>query len=165
MKYLIGILLYVLSALPAHAADLSAAMLTTLSGQSQKLSDYRGKYVLVHFWASWCAPCIAEFPTLVKLAADMPNVTILAVSVDEEPQKSEKFIQKQIAKKLYPKPLNKVPNFVLVQDPQKQLSQDVFGTFQYPETVLLNPQLQPVYKWVGPQNWSHTFIETSIKSH
>jgi len=56
--------------LPASGADVGTMAadftLTDLSGKAQKLSDYRGKLVLVNFWASWCAPCIEELPLLVE---------------------------------------------------------------------------------------------------
>ncbi len=162
MKYWLGFLLCLLIGSSANAADLSAIALTPLNGAQQKLSNYQGKYVLIHFWASWCAPCIAEFPSLVKLAADKPDITILAVSVDEESKQAIAFLQKQAAAKQYPKPLKQISNFVLLQDPKKALAQN-FGTFQYPETVLLNPQLQPIYKWAGPQVWNTELLQQAMK--
>jgi len=52
-----------------------------------KLSDYKGKLVLINFWASWCGPCRAEIPTLVKLQEKYQdrNFTILGLAVEDEP--------------------------------------------------------------------------------
>jgi peroxiredoxin len=56
------------------------------TGKSIKLSDFRGQYVLVDFWASWCAPCRAENPNMLKAynKYKSKNFTILGVSLDEE---------------------------------------------------------------------------------
>ena len=60
-----------------------------VNGKPVKLSDFKGKYVLLDFWASWCTPCRAENPVLVKAYADYKdrNFTILSVSLDQPGKK------------------------------------------------------------------------------
>jgi thiol-disulfide isomerase/thioredoxin len=67
--------------------------LPDLSGQQQRLEDYRGQVVLVNFWASWCPPCLAEMPSMQRLLETMSArpFQILAVNAEEAKSKVWKF--------------------------------------------------------------------------
>jgi thiol-disulfide isomerase/thioredoxin len=70
--------------------------LTRLDGSQFKLSDYRGKVVVVNFWATWCGPCLTEMPLLEKTMSkykDDKDVVFLALSTDEERDDVEPFIK------------------------------------------------------------------------
>ena len=68
---------------------------TRLDGVKESLSDYRGRIVLLNFWATWCAPCIAHLPKLRELAAELPadRFALVAISGDEELETVTRFIQ------------------------------------------------------------------------
>ncbi len=65
-------------------------------GKSVKLSDYKGKYVLIDFWASWCGPCMKEMPNVVKLYKECKgkNFEIIGVSLDNKREAWETAIKK-----------------------------------------------------------------------
>lgn len=66
--------------------------LETVEGETVRLSDYRGKRVLVNFWATWCPPCRAEIPDMQKLY-DNEDVVILAVNMAESPDTVTDFVK------------------------------------------------------------------------
>ena len=99
--------------------------LKTLEGDTLRLSDFKGQPVLVNFWATWCGPCIIEFPELVKFQRMYGgrNFRVVTISVDR-PQLKTKVVEfledKQAA---FPNYLymgaDKEPLFELI-DPERQ---------------------------------------------
>ena len=74
--------------------------LGTIDGKKVKLSDYRGKYVLIDFWATWCVPCVAATPTLKEIYSKMKSkgkFEVIGVSLDDNKEKPIKYTkEKQI---------------------------------------------------------------------
>jgi thiol-disulfide isomerase/thioredoxin len=82
--------LLLLSAPAAAKAQSSTApqlILKDIRGRAIRLSDYRGKVVLINFWATWCPPCRAEIPDLVKLQRDYRKHGLQVIGVTYPPEK------------------------------------------------------------------------------
>jgi len=65
---------------------------TGTDGQTLRLSSYRGKVVVVNFWATWCPPCREELPALQRVAASEPDVVVLEVDLMEPGDKARSFL-------------------------------------------------------------------------
>jgi thiol-disulfide isomerase/thioredoxin len=105
-----------------------------------------GKKVLVHVWASWCPPCVEEMPRFRKFVEGSkfpPSYLAVAVSLDEK---------KQDALALLPGFDGNGGNFYLVFDSARRFSESL-GSYQYPETFLIEENGEWSKKWVGPQDW------------
>jgi thiol-disulfide isomerase/thioredoxin len=76
-KLFVGVLL-LLSMLSAQAGDF---VLKDMQGNTLKLADYRGKWVLVNYWATWCPPCIAEMPELNALHKAHKDQDVVVIGV------------------------------------------------------------------------------------
>lgn len=118
--------------------------LSALDGKQAGLSDYRGKVVMVHFWATWCPPCVEELPTLERMYRSLSgkDFELLAVSVDEGGAGTvASFLQR-----------NRLALPVLL-NPGGSVAKS-YGTFKFPETYLLDRSGIVRYKVIGPADWS-----------
>jgi len=106
------------------------------------LHDLRGKVVVLNFWATWCPPCVEEMPSLVRMQSNLKDrVVVLAVSVDDDERSYRTFLKK-----------NNV-DLLTVRDPQ-QKSNELYGTFKFPETYIIDRQGVVQRKFIGPVDWT-----------
>lgn len=121
-----------------------AVTFTDGKGARRTLKDYRGKYVLLNMWATWCAPCVAELPALAKLKAAVPGITVLAVDLTkkETPAKAEAFLKGHNAAAL---------------DANVDAGQMFMRSFVVPvmpTTVLIDPKGKVIARAEGPAEWA-----------
>ena len=137
---------------PAGAAELKlwkggptpALALKDLGGRDHRLADYRGKVVLVNFWATWCAPCRDEMPSIRRLKeklADKP-FAVLGVNLDEPESRIEKFLSEV---KL---------DFPILLDPGRRVAK-AWEARILPATYIVGPDGRVRYTVVGEINWDH----------
>ena len=121
-------------------------------GGEVDLSRYRGKAVLLHFWATWCAPCRDELPLVEKLTQryDPSTFEVLAVSVDTSWDLVDRFLPAS-------------PLHVLL-DPGGKLS-TTYGTTKFPESYLVDRDGRLRLKFVGPRNWLDPNVSTLLASY
>jgi thiol-disulfide isomerase/thioredoxin len=115
------------------------------SGQVHTLSEAHGKLSIIHFWASWCPPCLGEAPELLEFAKkyEGKNLQVFAISLDEKWEDAEKILNSQTLPK----------NVTALLDVSTHVPES-YGTYQYPETYLVDGDGKVIIKWIGAQPWS-----------
>ena len=112
---------------------------TTLDGQQLRMSDLRGKTVVLNIWASWCDPCKQEAGELNRAYAQYQgrNVAFVGIAFNDDTDPMRDFV------KQYGVP------YPVALDPEGKISIDL-GITGVPETYIVNPDGQMTQKWVGP---------------
>lgn len=126
-------------------------------GVEHRLLDLAGRSVVLHFWASWCAPCRLEFPALLAAARELGDaVIVLAISTDTDRTKAEKFLREVGAD-------HPPENLRIAFDPQQKIAYDVFMTAVYPESIILDAQLRMRRKIPGPTDWAAPELRQQLR--
>lgn len=118
--------------------------LPDLQGNPVRLYDYKGRMVLVNIWATWCAPCVKEFPSLRRLVeVKKGQVVVLAISHDKNMDDIMSFLRV----------MGELPkDFVVIWDKEKK-AKEIFGTEALPETYILDKDLKLIRKVAGDTVW------------
>jgi peroxiredoxin len=132
---------------PPHVGTSAPDFTVQDNDRKVSLQELRGKIVVLNFWATWCVPCVDEMPSLVQMQQKMKGngVEVLAISVDVNESAYQNFL------KAY-----KV-NLLTVRDPD-QKSNNLYGTFKFPETYIIDRHGVLRRKFVGPIDWGQPEI-------
>jgi peroxiredoxin len=146
-------------ALPASAQELKpwtggatpAFELADMKGARHRLADYRGKVVLVNFWATWCVPCREEMPSIERLrtSLDARRFAVLAINLAEPESRIQKF-------------LDAVPlGFPVLLDRDAKIAR-AWQAKLLPATYIVGPDGAIRYRHLGELDWSKPEIRAQI---
>lgn len=169
---------------PVAAPDFTAK---GLDGKQIKLSDYRGKVVLLNFWASWCGTCKAEKPALAQMARDFPELDVIALAGDDDVAKVLISLVQALrpaarlpapgpggytfeeAKAIFQRELPDRPAFNVLLDPPQ--GDDTLGAIArrwgidaVPESALIDRQGNLRAYFVNKRDWTSAAAQTCIRS-
>jgi thiol-disulfide isomerase/thioredoxin len=129
---------------------------TTLDSVSHDISDFKGKIIVLNFWATWCPPCIVEMPALLSAAkAHDKDLILIALSSDLEKEPVDRFLEKlgDDARQ---------PNVLFAIDEQSRVTRDLFQAFKLPETIIIGRDGQMHSRLIGA-NWQKGDLENIIR--
>ncbi len=125
----------------------------TDEGKTVTARDFGGKLLLVNFWASYCAPCVEEFPALNRMASILgpKGLVVLGISSDEDANAYKRFLASNPAA------------FLTARDPTKDIQLN-YGTQLIPESYLIDQKGKVVEKFVSSQNWASPQMIEHVES-
>jgi len=123
-------------------AVLREANMQGLSGASRKLSEFRGKPLIINVWASWCGPCQQEMGSLEQLARSKAGkqFTVIGISTDDYPEAAQAFLRKY---------KTSFSHFI----DRNLLLENMLGADHLPLTLLVDAQGRVLGKYMGAKEW------------
>jgi thiol-disulfide isomerase/thioredoxin len=139
---------------PAQVGERAPAVVIRDGAQTVALRDYQqqGKVVVLNFWASWCAYCAPEWPSLEQLQQRIPNLVVLAVAFDSPPPDYRQYLID-----------NNLHNMTVINDTSDQ-SNHAFDTTRPPETYIIDTHGVIRRKFIGAQDWSTPEIVNYLRN-
>lgn len=126
--------------------------LNDINNKSHQLTDYKGKTVIVSFWASWCRPCLEEMPSLVQLKKEnADSIEILAVNIREDKETMLRFTKDMGI------------NFPLLQDKESQFTED-WKVYVYPSNYVVDKNGVLQYASTGAMDWQDPEIVSILNN-
>jgi thiol-disulfide isomerase/thioredoxin len=133
---------------PPPALDLMG-----LDGRHYRLADFRGKVVLVNFWATWCGPCRDEMPSIQRLKERLPGrrFIVLAVNLDEPESRIRRFLSQITV------------NLTVLLDPERKVAK-AWNARILPASFVIGPDGRIRYSVAGEIDWSHEQVAGRISA-
>jgi thiol-disulfide isomerase/thioredoxin len=119
-----------------------AVIFTDVAGGRHALGEFKGRYVLLNLWATWCGPCVNELPSLARLATNAPGLKVLAIDADTTKVDAAAFLKSHGAGSL--------PVYL---DSERMMLRS-FVVPGLPTTVLIGPDGKVVARAEGPAEWA-----------
>jgi thiol-disulfide isomerase/thioredoxin len=149
------------ASMPLHAQGLSpwtggatpSLLARTLAGDPLALADYAGRTVLVNFWATWCAPCVAEMPALQRLRDKLggQRVEVIGVNFQENAARIQPFVDRLHL------------TFPVVRDHDGTL-RSAWRVNVFPSTFVIGPDQRVALVAIGEIDWDDPAVESRIRS-
>jgi thiol-disulfide isomerase/thioredoxin len=129
-------------------------VLEDMDGRPHALRDYRGKVVLVNFWATWCPPCVREMPSLERLYQALRDKPFVVLAINQWENTDHVFA--------FMGQIDVFPSFPILFDPDSAVS-EAFGVKGLPTSFLLDQAGRVVYRAVGGRQFDHPEIRQLIE--
>jgi thiol-disulfide isomerase/thioredoxin len=125
--------------------------LVTATDAPASLAEYRGRWMVLNFWATWCGPCRHEMPALDRLQVAMPGIAVVPVATGRNAVEGiERFFAEAGIKHL-----------PILRDPKSDLAHSM-GILGLPVTVIVNPEGQEVARLIGDAEWDADDAKTIL---
>ena len=140
-------------ALHEAPVPLPEAVLLDAEDGEHSLADYKGRWVVLNFWATWCAPCRREMPSLERLQAAMPELAVVPVATGRNAVEGIRRFFDEAGVTALP----------ILRDPKSNLSRGM-GVMGLPVTVILNPAGEEVGRLIGDAHWDAPEAQAVLKA-
>ena len=139
-------------ALHETPVDLPEAVLMDAEDGEHSLAEFKGKWVVLNFWATWCAPCRREMPSLERLQAALPEIAVVPVATGRNAVEGiQRFFDEA-----------GVTTLPILRDPTSDLAH-AMGIMGLPVTVILNPEGQEIARLIGDAEWDSASAKAVLK--
>lgn len=123
-----------------------------MSGESVRLSQFRGKTVVLNFWTRTCRPCLEEMPSLgalAKIAKGRGDFVVVTVSTDDGPDDVRDVLREAVGGD---------PEFPVLFDAEREVVSDRYGTKLFPETWIIDPKGVIRARFDGGRDWTSALV-------